>query len=638
MGFNFGAFAAGALEGAGDIMEKQHKETKESIDANMKFAYEQGLPFHRQRMKDKRRFEGYASTLQNMQLSSDQLSVVMGKSEDFIKDFIAKSSAQKQAKPDFDIPSQVTVKKGGNITDWRNVQLGVVDLPKVNQPTQSSSSSLLGSMLGTNRSSGNSKGFNNLVDKTRAQMESITGTSYDSVAAAGQQAYSYEQGSEGTVNIVNTAAQLDMESKELQVAYQREMNPLNLATAQWNATNRETVAGRLEAQEEFEVLKRKWATAAGEYRFESGLDNDQVDEQIALIEESVKTRAQGGPTPQAGLYSLHLAIAEEMALPEPDKEKLAKLQASKLSIGIFLGERAAQTDGNSNISFGQWNSSYNSRVDEILALTVDAQNPAWYSDNGVRRFNFNLNQSKEAGKQAKAQATSEFIESIRELKAAGRPISSDLQQWLIGKRDFDIDFVNLDMMPEDPAGIEDGKMYAVFSLKIPDGAKQDRDDAGNKLATYSYPPKAGYSEQSDGAIPRYPLPKYSTWSKRTGAQQKQQLKNRIAKPEVVVTGEQDLNFVKPISKLSTEGKMTGEPEGRRTFVESQLSLNVDRNPSEDVKRTHNDMFRSLVSPGSKPDNMTIDVYKDQLIMIIESTTNKTQMEQAIQVYVSLEAQ
>ena len=50
------------------------------------------------------------------------------------------------------------------------------------------------------------------------------------------------------------------------------------------------------------------------------------------------------------------------------------------------------------------------------------------------------------------------------------------------------------------------------------------------------------------------------------------------------------------------------------------------------------MFRSLVSPGNKPANMTIDVYKDQLLMIIESITNKTQMEQAIQVYVSLEAQ
>jgi len=45
MGFNFGAFAAGAIKGAGDLVEKQHKETKDSIDSNMKFAYEQGLPF-----------------------------------------------------------------------------------------------------------------------------------------------------------------------------------------------------------------------------------------------------------------------------------------------------------------------------------------------------------------------------------------------------------------------------------------------------------------------------------------------------------------------------------------------------------------------------------------------------------------
>jgi len=636
MGFNFGAFAAGAIKGAGDLVEKQHKETKDTIDSNMKFAYEQGLPFHRQRMKDKKRFEGYASTLQNMQLGADQISVVMGKSEDFIKDFIVKSTAEKESRPDFDIPSQVIVKNGGNITDWRNVQLGTIDLPKVNRKTQSSNSSLLGSMLGTNRSSGNSTGFNNLVDKTRAQMESITGTSYADVAAAGQQAYSYEQGSEGTVNIVNTSAQLNMESKQLQVQYQREMNPLNLATAQWNATNRETVAERAAAQDEFDVLKRKWAKASGEYRFESGLDNDQVDEQIALIEESVKTRAQGGPTPEAGLYSLHLAIAEEMALPEPDKEKLAKLQSSKLTIGIFLGERAAQTDGNSNISFGQWNSSYNSRVDEILALTVDAKNPAWYSDGrGVRQFNFNLNQSKEAGKQAKAQATSEFIESIRELKAAGRPISSDLQQWLVGKRDFDIDLVNLDTLPENPEDIQDDKMYAVFSLKIPIGSVQDADENGKFLPTYSYPPKAGYSEQSDGAIPRYPLPKFATWSKRTGAQQKNQLNakasSRVAREQVTVVAAAP-------SKLSTKGSMIGNPEDRRTFVSSQLSLNIDRKPNEDVKRTHNDMFRSLVSPGSKPDNMTIDVYKEKLLNIIENTTNGTQMEQAIKVYDSLEAQ
>ena len=636
MGFNFGAFAAGAIKGAGDLVEKQHKETKDTIDSNMKFAYEQGLPFHRQRMKDKKRFEGYASTLQNMQLGADQISVVMGKSEDFIKDFIVKSTAEKESRPDFDIPSQVIVKNGGNITDWRNVQLGTIDLPKVNRKTQSSNSSLLGSMLGTNRSSGNSTGFNNLVDKTRAQMESITGTSYADVAAAGQQAYSYEQGSEGTVNIVNTSAQLNMESKQLQVQYQKEMNPLNLATAQWNATNRETVAERAAAQDEFDVLKRKWAKAAGEYRFESGLDNDQVDEQIALIEESVKTRAQGGPTPEAGLYSLHLAIAEEMALPEPDKEKLAKLQSSKLTIGIFLGERAAQTDGNSNISFGQWNSSYNSRVDEILALTVDAKNPAWYSDGrGVRQFNFNLNQSKEAGKQAKAQATSEFIESIRELKAAGRPISSDLQQWLVGKRDFDIDLVNLDTLPENPEDIQDDKMYAVFSLKIPIGSVQDADENGKFLPTYSYPPKAGYSEQSDGAIPRYPLPKFATWSKRTGAQQKNQLNakasSRVAREQVTVVAAAP-------SKLSTKGSMIGNPEDRRTFVSSQLSLNIDRKPNEDVKRTHNDMFRSLVSPGSKPDNMTIDVYKEKLLNIIENTTNGTQMEQAIKVYDSLEAQ
>ena len=143
-------------------------------------------------------------------------------------------------------------------------------------------------------------------------------------------------------------------------------------------------------------------------------------------------------------------------------------------------------------------------------------------------------------------------------------------------------------MPTDPADIEDGKTYAVFSLKIPVGSKQDRDESGNKLATYSYPPKSGYDAQSDGPIPRYPLPKYSTWSKRTGAQQKNQL--------------------------------------------------TAKDPNDAVKVTHNDMFLSLVSPGSKPANMTIDVYKNQLLMIIKNTTNKVQMEQAVKMYNSLKEQ
>ena len=36
--------------------------------------------------------------------------------------------------------------------------------------------------------------------------------------------------------------------------------------------------------------------------------------------------------------------------------------------------------------------------------------------------------------------------------------------------------------------------------------------------------------------------------------------------------------------------------------------------------------------------MTIDVYKNELLSIIESITNKSQMEQAIRVYNSLEKQ
>ena len=36
MGFNFGAFAAGAVKGAGDLMEKQNKETRDTIDSKLR--------------------------------------------------------------------------------------------------------------------------------------------------------------------------------------------------------------------------------------------------------------------------------------------------------------------------------------------------------------------------------------------------------------------------------------------------------------------------------------------------------------------------------------------------------------------------------------------------------------------------
>jgi len=673
MGFNFGAFAAGAIEGAGDIMEKQHKETKDSIDANMKFAYEQGLPFHRQRMKDKRRFEGYASTLQNMQLGADQVSVVMGKSEDFIKDFIAKSSAEKLAKPEFDIPSQVTVKEGGNITDWRNVQLGVIDLPKVNQPTQSSSSSLLGSMLGTNRTSGNSKGFNRLVDKTRSQMESITGTSYDSVAAAGQQAYSYDEGSEGTVNIVSTAAQLDIEGKQLQIDQITQMNPLILDAARWNATNRQTVAARAEAQEEFEVTKRKWIVAAGEYRFAKGLDKMETDNKIAQITENIKIRKYG-TSPESGLYALHLAIAEEQDMDNPDLEKIASLQKGKIGIGIFLGElRADQNQASSDISYAQWNSSYDSRVNEILALTVDAKNPAWVVDKfGNRSFDFNLGQSREMGKQAKARATSEFVQSIRELNKK-RPISGDLQQWLIVQDSFDIDLVTLDVMPDDESDIVDDKLYVILEKRIPSGAEQ------NDSYTYSYSAPEDYDPVRDGLLKKHPLPTHKTWIKLTGAQHKARLARRrgnitpTSNSDPYAENRQDAAsastlYAAPITSANKqlaqidedpqEGDATiswwDNPQGlgkdgwfkskisnifssissnvtdaaeAKAHVRKMVAANKKKNPSDDTIIQMNEIYFSLSRKGQG--KMTTERYEESLRLLMQNTSNSRHMAWAI---------
>ena len=698
MGFNFGAFTGGALKGAGDLMEKQHKETKDSIDSGMKFAYEQGLPFHRERMKDEKRFRGYASTLQNMQLGADQISVVMGKSEDFIKDFIVKSTAEKEAKPEFSIPSQVIVKKGGRITDWRNVHLGVMDLPNLKKPTMSNRDSLFTSMSGTSGSNNNT-GFNNLVDRTRSEMESITGTSYNDVAAAGQQAYTYEQGSEGTVNIVNTAAQLDIEVRQAQLDQITQMNPLILDTARWNATHRVTVEARAVAQEEFEVTKRKWEIEAGEYKFAQGLDRKQTDEKIAQIETNIKIRKYG-TSPESGLYALHLAIAEEQEVDNPDLEKIAALQKSKINIGIFLGElRADQNQANSDISYAQWNSSYESRINEILSLTVDAKNPAWYiNERGVRSFDFNLNQSKEAGKQAKAQATSEFISAIRELKASNRPISGDLQQWIIVQPSFDMDLVTLDVMPENEADIVDDKLYAFNGIRLPSGASRNEDDP----LTYSYSPPEGYNAKTDGLLRKHKLPTHNTWLKLTGAKYKAILAKKksdrtrtstvsdspyaeprlkaLAPAENKLYIEQNDDSNRQFAQLASG---VGDPDNAAWFnmstsleddeafqhyvtpvlnffsrmkgrvmdlntaraeVDLKVKLNVDKDPDQNAMKTYRTMYHSLrrqdvdkiMAQGQGV--MTIEKWRSSLNSLMENTVTKSHMTWAIQELAKLPAQ
>jgi len=395
MGFNFGAFAAGAIKGAGDVMEEQHKETKDTIDKNMKFAYEQGLPYHRQRRNDLRKFEGYASTLRNFQLSPDQVSAVMGKSESFIQDFIKNSSDESKATGGaFDVSSQITLPEGGEIRDWRGVHMGTVDLPQIEQPKQTANKSIFGSLMGTN-DNGDSSGFNSLVDQTRSEMSSITGTSYNDVAAAAQGAYKYTQGTDSTINIVNTASQMQREGNIIQLDEMRQMSGMKYQSALWDAQSRVKLGERADETWEFTKLQVKWKKAAGIARFDSGID--AISLQGELDDIAYKTRQyKYGPTPEAGLYAIQLALSEEQMLDNPDSEKIAKLEKSKLQIGVFLGEmRASEKDANQTITFGQWNDSYESRVVEILALTIDPDNDAWYVDTqGVRKFDFSREQSK----------------------------------------------------------------------------------------------------------------------------------------------------------------------------------------------------------------------------------------------------
>jgi len=517
MGFNFGAFAAGALEGAGDLMEKQHKETKDTIDKNMTFAYQQGLPFHRARKEKQRKLEGYASDLSNMQLSADQVSVVMGKSEKFISDFIDNSIREKKNNPKFDISSQVTVKDGGKITAWQDVQMGTADLSSVPQQQPSSRKSLFSSMAGTGNSASNS-GFGRMKDRAQAEMEGITGASYNDVTAAAGGYYNYEAGSEGTVTMTDSAAANAYEGNSIQLQEMRDMSGMRYQSALWEAKDRVARGDIRDKTWEFTQLQQKWATRAGEAAFDANLDT--IDLQDKLDDITYRTRQRKyGNSPEQGMYAIQLALSEEQMKPDSDPERVAMLQKSKMEIGVFLGEMTAtKRNADQTVSFGQWNDTYESRVQEILALTIDPGNPAWYFDEYTkqRSFDFSLSESKEAGVAAKAQATSEFIQSVRDMTENNIPVSTYLKSWMYGER-MDVDLISLPASPIGSEPVDPKAFYAFKQSAVPKNAKAAKDESGRTVG-YTLPAPQGYVESTDGPLRIHPMPKYKTFVKITGKQ------------------------------------------------------------------------------------------------------------------------
>ena len=219
MGFNFGAFAAGAVKGAGDLMEKQNKETRDTIDSNMKFAYQSGLPFVRERQKRLRSLTGQANDLANLGLTPDEVNAVMGQSDKQIQEFIDGSIKEKKMNTEFDPASQINMQEGGTITPWQDVQMGTIDTPSLNTPKPVARKSIFSSLMGSD-DSGSDAGFERLRGKAEQEMSSITGVGYKDVIAASQGAYTYGKRSDATINLVDSSlsASARMQQINLEVA------------------------------------------------------------------------------------------------------------------------------------------------------------------------------------------------------------------------------------------------------------------------------------------------------------------------------------------------------------------------------------------------------------------------------------
>ena len=469
MGFNLGAFAAGAIKGAGDLMEEQHKETKDSIDKNMKFAYEQGLPFHRARKDKLRKFKGYAADLQNMQLSADQVSVVMGKSEKFITDFIANSQREKQDVPTFDIASQVTMKDGGTITPWENVQMGTIDLPSIEQVEAPKRKSLFSTMTGAPSTS---SGFDRMKNKTQTEMEGITGASYNDVSAAAGQYYNYEVGSEGTVNMINSSASraygdADIRSNEL-----AELSPIRIEGALFQLANAKVGAERDDQRYIVEEMANKIKLRADTAWFDSNIDADILQDKLSTIKKNILTR-NFGVTPEQGLYAIESAILQEKLVDSPDPEKIEMLEKNRMSVLILLGDQESRArDVNQTLTYGHWNTAYDSRVLEILSANVQSDDPAWVYDEvtRVKSFDWSRSNSKAYEDAAKAQAAFEFTENVRKQHKDGLVPNNYLTQFMYNKFQLDPSIISLPINPTKVADVDKDAVYAVaVQISRPEG-------------------------------------------------------------------------------------------------------------------------------------------------------------------------
>jgi len=677
MGFNFGAFAAGAISGAGEIMEKQHKDTKDSIDSNMKFAYEQGLPFHRQRKKDLRRLEGYASTLRNFQLSPDQVSAVMGNSEDFIKDFITRSTAETQATGGkFDVASQITMPDNAKIRDWRGVHLGTINLPEINQPTQTANSSLLGKIMGTNNS-GSSTGFDALVNKTKQEMSSITGTPYDAVAAAGQGAYNYTEGTESNISIVNTSAERAAEYAALQLKNLQESSPITLANLHFQSQRAKTLAGRQDATYKLTKIREEYEAGLLEDRINSDIDSKLLGQELDDL--LYKQMIQGsGTNASQGLYLNTLGLMDEQAKDNPDPEKIKLFTDNQNMMHLLIAEQynTAAEGKLLDVSYSTYENTFKAKVESRLADVV-SDDGLWIKNkfDSSRKFDYSSTKGSIEAEKIRRIVAGEMIESFRTLAKNGQPTSPALKMWLTMNRHFDEKLVTL---PNANGDTPDDKIDPAQSYSYSQKARPPKnavfvDNNGNAIPTGSTAKPIGYQVPTGKVIQgkqvmsgTMAIPTHTLWKVFTG---KEILASRVGKKSSVENTKVETNTIPSdnidmgaenntnntiITQTDDTISWWDNPKGfgkdgwftskigsafrnisssvtnaneAREHVKKVVLANEKNNPPNLDKNKINNMYYDLIGNGQGSDS--VDKYKERIGLLMQYTVNSRHMAWAI---------
>ena len=425
MGFNFGAFAAGAVKGAGDLMEKQNKETRDTIDSNMKFAYQSGLPFVRERQKRLRSLTGQANDLAGLGLTPDEVNAVMGQSDKQIQEFIDGSIKEKKMNSKFDPASQINMQEGGTITPWQDVQMGTIDTPSLNTPKPVARKSLLSSLMGSD-DSGSDDGFERLRGKAEQEMSSITGVGYKDVIAASQGAYTYGERSDATINLVDSSLSASARMQQLNLEIAEKLGTKGVDAQLFAFSRAEIGAEREDERDKIQKKINEIDLMTLKFKIDNDMPQKELENELAEIKKA-QLAYKFGTDSYDGLFITARAIMIENLKDNPNQEKLKALYNTRSFLEQTIAEQSAlKKDTSAEVSFVQYNSVFESNAERILQNYVGEDKYFTYID-GVGTFDYSKMNAKEYEKYARQQAGVNWIDNMR---ATGQAVSQQMTNWM----------------------------------------------------------------------------------------------------------------------------------------------------------------------------------------------------------------